>query len=138
MAEVLPTIELFEGVFESLDNVSLRRNPKTGLRSAVLTFRTLHSLSRFQSFTSRFSKALKLTDREGALLLIPSSTKIIFGGDDGDDLERIDFTVEIEADEHWERFMRFMQRYAEANGMGYGDRTPQRPAQEDPLPLARE
>ncbi|MFM7909650.1 MAG: photosystem II reaction center protein Psb28, partial [Microcystis sp.] len=25
-------------------------------------------------------------------------------------------------DEHWERFMRFMNRYAAANGMGYQDK----------------
>lgn len=137
MAETSPGIELFEGIAESLENVSLRRNPKTGLRSAVLSFRTLNSLSRFQSFTSRFSKALKLTDSEGELLLIPSSTKIIFGGDDGDDLERIDFTVDIEQDHHWDRFMRFMQRYAEANGMGYGDRSTHPASDGDqPLPLA--
>jgi photosystem II Psb28-2 protein len=137
MTEINPSIELFDGIFESLENVSLRRNPRTGLRSAVLSFRTLNSLSRFQSFTSRFSQALKLMDSEGELLLIPASTKIIFGGDDGDDLERIDFTVEVETDEHWDRFMRFMQRYAEANGMGYGDRTPPAPpAGDKPLPLA--
>jgi photosystem II Psb28-2 protein len=29
---------------------------------------------------------------------------------------------EIEQESHWERFVRFMNRYAEANGMEYGER----------------
>ncbi|MGF1676496.1 MAG: photosystem II reaction center protein Psb28, partial [Rivularia sp. (in: cyanobacteria)] len=28
---------------------------------------------------------------------------------------------EIEQDDHWDRFMRFMHRYADANGMAYED-----------------
>jgi photosystem II Psb28-2 protein len=28
---------------------------------------------------------------------------------------------EIDLEDYWERFMRFMNRYAEANGMAYGE-----------------
>jgi photosystem II Psb28-2 protein len=31
----------------------------------------------------------------------------------------MDCAVEIEQEDHWERFMRFMNRYAQANGMEY-------------------
>ncbi len=119
---ISPRIELFDGLFEELDDVSLRRERSTGLRSAKLTFLALKALERFRSFTSGFAKALRLTDSEGVLLLEPSSTRVIFGGDDGDELRGVEFVVEIEQDDHWERFLRFMQRYAAANGMAYGDR----------------
>jgi len=64
---------------------------------------------------------LRLTDEEGGITVIPNSTKFIFGGDEGDEIQRVECGFEI-TDEHWERFMRFMNRYAAANGMGYEDK----------------
>ncbi|MEM9906284.1 MAG: photosystem II reaction center protein Psb28 [Cyanobacteria bacterium P01_D01_bin.44] len=116
-----PTIEFFEGIPETLSNVSLRQNRSTGVRSIVMMFDTLESIEQFNSFRKRFSNALRLTDSEGVIEVQPSGVKFIFGGPEGDDLMRVDCTVELDRDDHWERLMRFLQSYADANGMAYGE-----------------
>ena len=121
MTDFIPLIEFFEGVPEDLSDVSLRRNRTTGVRSVLMVFETLHSIERFRSYTNRFAKALLLTDAEGKIEIEPSSIKFIFGGADGDDLERVECRFDIDQEAHWERFMRFMHRYAEANEMSYGE-----------------
>ncbi|MFB2920427.1 MULTISPECIES: photosystem II reaction center protein Psb28 [Aerosakkonema] len=122
MTAQVPSIEFFEGISEELSNVSLRRNRSTGVRSVLMTFAHLKSLERFNSFTKKFSKALLLIDTEGRISVEPSSVKFIFGGPEGDELDRVECVFEIEREDHWERFMRFMNRYAEANGMAYGEK----------------
>ena len=77
------------------------------------------ALERFNSFRQRFSKALSLTDSEGTISVEPESLRFIYGGPEGDDLQRVECTFAIDQDDHWDRFMRFMERYAEANGMAY-------------------
>jgi photosystem II Psb28-2 protein len=121
MTSPTPSIEFFEGVTEALSNVSLRRNQRTGVRTVVLTFEKLKALDRFNSYTKRFANALRLTDTEGVISVEPTSVQFIFAGDEGDDLQRVECKLEIDRDDHWERLMRFMNRYAEANGMAYGE-----------------
>ncbi|AFY67182.1 photosystem II reaction center protein Psb28 [Geitlerinema sp. PCC 7407] len=121
MTTSLPSVEFFEGISEEISNVSLRRNRNTGARSVLLSFEKLRCIERFNSYRKRFSNALLLTDSEGQITVEPSSVQFIFGGPEGDDLERVDCKFEIEREEHWERFRRFMDRYAEANGMAYGE-----------------
>lgn len=119
MTNVEPSIEFFVGISEELSNVSLRRSKETGIRNVLLIFENLKSLEKFQSFTQQTYGDLRLIDSEGEISVKPSSLRIIWGGDEGDDLKRVECGFEIEQDDHWERFMRFMNRYAEANGMGY-------------------
>jgi photosystem II Psb28-2 protein len=45
--------------------------------------------------------------------------KFIFGGDEGDEIQRVECGFELGEPEHWDRFTRFMNRYAESNGMGF-------------------
>lgn len=116
-----PSIQFFEGLSEELSNVSLRRNRSSGVRSVLMSFNSLQAIEKFQSYTKRFASALLLIDEEGRISVEPSSVKFIFGGPEGDDLKRVDCEFEIQRQEHWERFMRFMHRYAEANDMAYGD-----------------
>ena len=124
MTDVMPSIQFFEGISEELSDVSLRRNRSTGARSILLIFKSLRSIERFRSYTNRFAKALLLTDDEGQISIEPASVKFIFGGPEGDDLQQVECRLEIDRDDHWERFMRFMHRYAEANGMAYGEASP--------------
>jgi photosystem II Psb28-2 protein len=121
MASATPIVQFFEGVPESISNVSLRQDKATGDRTVLLTFERMEAIEQFQSFRSEFSKALKMIDEEGIITIEPSGIRFIFGGPEGDDLERVECTLEIDRDDHWERFMRFMHRYAEANGMAYGE-----------------
>ncbi len=122
MTTSVPTIEFFDGIFEDLSDVSLRRNRNTGDRSIILKFEQLNSIKEMNSYRKRFANALRLRDSEGEIQVIPSSVQVVFGGADGDDLQRVECKIELDQDAHWERFMRFLQRYAEANGMEYGER----------------
>jgi photosystem II Psb28-2 protein len=126
MASETPTVEFFDGIPEEISNVSLRRDQATGDRTVLLLFERLQAIEEFQSFRSRFSRALKLTDSEGVITIEPSGVKFIFGGPEGDDLQQVQCTLAIDRDDHWERFMRFMHRYADANGMAYGEPDQQR------------
>ena len=62
-----------------------------------------------------------LTNEEGVITVAPSSMQIVFGGAEGDELQKVECQFEIEQEDHWERFMRFMERYAEANDMAYSE-----------------
>lgn len=121
MVAEAPTVEFFDGITEAISNVSLRRDRATGDRLVLLTFERLQAIEQFQSFRSRFSKALRLTDSEGVITIEPTGVKFIFGGPEGDDLKQVECTLAIDREDHWERFMRFMHRYADANGLAYGE-----------------
>lgn len=121
MTATNPTIQFFEGLPEELSNVSLRRSKTSGVRSVVMIFNTLKAIERFNSFRKKFSNSMQLTDEEGVISVEPSGVQFIFSGPEGDDLERVECKFEIQQEDHWERFMRFMHRYAEANGMGYSE-----------------
>lgn len=126
MTTLIPSIQFFDGVPEALDDVSLRRNRSTGIRSVLMTFKQLQSINQFNSFRYRFSGCMKLIDDEGEISVEPTSVKFYFKGDDGDDFDRLECRFDLDLDDHWERFLRFMHRYAEANGMEYGE-PPQMP-----------
>lgn len=91
------------------------------MRSVLMSFDSLKAIEKFQSYTKRFANALLLIDEEGQISVEPSSVKFIFSGPEGDDLKRVDCEFDIEQQDHWDRFMRFMHRYAEANDMAYDD-----------------
>jgi len=122
MSDIAPSIEFFVGIQEDLSNVSLRRNQSTGVRSVLMIFNSLKALDKLKSFTERSRGNLRLADSEGEITVIPSSIKFIYGGEEGEDLQRVECSFELEQEDHWERFMRFMNRYAEANNMGYSDK----------------
>jgi photosystem II Psb28-2 protein len=121
MTAQTPSIQFFEGISEELSNVSLRRNRNSGIRSVLMTFNSLKALEKFNSFTKRSSNSMLLTDEEGAISVEPSSVQIRFGGAEGDELQRVECQFEIEQEDHWERFMRFMHRYAQVNDMAYSE-----------------
>jgi photosystem II Psb28-2 protein len=122
MTSTTPSIQFFAGIFEELSNISLRREVRTGKRVVVMIFEKLQALESFNSFTKPSLNSLLLTDEEGEISVTPSGTKFIFGGDEGDELLRVECKFEVEQDDHWERVMRFLHRYAEANGMEYAQK----------------
>jgi photosystem II Psb28-2 protein len=125
MASQTPVVQFYEGIPETISDVRLRQNTSTGDRSALLIFEKMEAIEQFKSFRNEFSKALKMTDEEGVITIEPSGVKFIFGGPEGDDLIRVECILDIDRQDHWERFMRFMHRYAEANDMAYGENPPQ-------------
>lgn len=121
VADPTPRIEFFRGITEEFSNVSLQKDPRTGLKSVEMTFAKFNALDRFQSFTSGFSGVVSLIDEEGDIAVTPSSCRIVFGGDEGEDLRGVVCRFEIANADHWERFMRFMHRYADEHGFAYGE-----------------
>ena len=121
MSEIKPSIEFFQGVFEELSNIRLRRGKETGIRNVLLFFRQLNALDILKSYTKHATGTLRLVDSEGEINVTPSSVKIRYGGDEGEDLMGVECQIDIDRDDHWERLMRFLHRYAEANGMAYQD-----------------
>ncbi|MBD2104622.1 photosystem II reaction center protein Psb28 [Leptolyngbya sp. FACHB-261] len=117
-------IQFFSGLNEELSGVSLRRSNRTGERTVLMTFEKLQALERLNSFTHASTNTMRLLDVEGEIEVEPSSVQFRFGGEEGDQLQRMDCRFEI-SDEHWDRFMRFMNRYAEANGLSYRGSTPE-------------
>ena len=123
MTNITPSIEFFVGLSEELSNVSLRRNQSTGVFSVLMFFENLKAIEKFQSFTTRTYGDLRLIDEEGTISITPSKMKFIFGGmGEEEELRRVECGFEIEHEEHWDRFMRFMNRYAEANGMEFSQK----------------
>lgn len=122
MSSTVPSIEFFQGVAEELSGVSLRRNKNTGVRNVLMVFDSLNALQKFNSFTKGSAQTLSLIDSEGEISVTPNSLKMIFGGDEGNELKQVKCTFEIASDSHWSRFTRFMDRYAEANGMEFGQK----------------
>lgn len=116
-----PTIEFLDGLYETLSDVRLRYNKSTGVRNVLLIFSEFKAAAITNSFNLNKSSSsqLRLTDDEGVISIEPNGVNLVFGGEEGDDLKRVECTVEIPRDDHWERFMRFMNRYASANGMMY-------------------
>jgi len=121
MATQIPCIQIFAGVPEELSGVSLKRGKTSGKRSAILMFEKLASLENFRSYWKRSANVVHLIDEEGEMLVEPTGVKLFYGGPEGEDLQRVECKLEIDQDDHWERFMRFMNRYAEANDMVYGE-----------------
>lgn len=115
-------IEFFEGVPEELLNVSLRQKKDTAAKVVLMTFAPLKATEITKSFTGRSHGKLHLIDSEGDINIEPSSFKLVYGGEEGDELKRVECSFEIEREDHWERFMRFMKRYAEAHGFSYEDK----------------
>jgi photosystem II Psb28-2 protein len=121
MTSQTPSIQFFEGISEQLSNVSLRRNRNSGVRSVLMTFDSLKALEKFNSFTKGAANSMILADEEGAISVTPSSVQFLFRGPEGDELKRVECKFEIEREDHWERFMRFMNRYAEVNELAYSE-----------------
>jgi len=121
MAAQSPSIEFFSGISEELSGVSLRRGRFSNTRTVLMTFEQLKALERFNSFTRKSSNSMRLLDSEGEITVSPSSVQFIFAGPEGDELQRMECKFEIEREDHWQRFLRFMNRYAEANGLDYSD-----------------
>ncbi len=121
MSAIAPSIEFFQGVSEDLSNVSLRRDLNTGAKLVVMIFEKLKATEQLNSFTKNSANNLRLVDEEGEISVAPNKTRFLLGGPEGDEIQQFECEFEIAQDEHWDRFMRFMNRYAEANGMRYGE-----------------
>ncbi|NER82351.1 MAG: photosystem II reaction center protein Psb28 [Leptolyngbya sp. SIO1D8] len=119
MAKLIPCIQIIRNIPEKLSSVSLGRDSLTENYVAVLRFQTIASLAHFLCFKRQSANALYLIDDEGEISIASSDIKMLYGGPEEKDPKRIECKLEIEQEDLWERFMRFIYRYAESNGLTY-------------------
>ncbi|MBD2189232.1 photosystem II reaction center protein Psb28 [Pseudanabaena mucicola] len=117
MNSITPSIEFFAGIPEELSDVRLRRDRKTGENSVKMTFVNIKAVQGANSFAKASFNDIRLVDSEGVISIEPRSSKL-FWKDKGDDeeLAKIEIVFDVSSTAHWDRFMRFMERYSAANG----------------------
>ena len=120
MAVPIPCVQIFKDIPEKVSSVSLGQNLSTGNHVAVMRFQTLPSLAHFLCLRRRSSSVLHLIDLEGEIFIEPS-IKMFYGGPEGEDLRSVECKFEIDRDDRWKRFMRFIHRYTEANTLTDGE-----------------
>lgn len=121
MTTQIPRVQIFKDVPEEVSGVSLGRDPSRGIHVALMRFQALASLEHFLSFRKSSANVMHLIDTEGEITIKPSGIKLFYGGPEKEDLKGIECKLEIDRDDHWERFLRFMHRYAEANELAFGE-----------------
>ncbi|MEL7504619.1 MAG: photosystem II reaction center protein Psb28 [Cyanobacteria bacterium J06554_6] len=119
MVDQVPYIQIFKDLPEELSHVSLRHDPSTGTHVAVMRFQSPTSIENFLAFRRSSVNAIHLIDSEGEILVEPAGVRMYYSGPEGEDLKGFECKVEIDRSDHWDRFMRFMHRYAEAHGMAH-------------------
>ncbi|AFY73137.1 photosystem II reaction center protein Psb28 [Synechococcus sp. PCC 7502] len=106
-------IQLTRGIDEDVSDVRLTRAKDGSNGTATFIFKD-------PKCTNEANKALTditgmfMTDEEGELVTRNVNAKFINGKPAG-----IEAVYIIDSPQAWDRFMRFMNRYAEANGMGF-------------------
>ena len=102
-------IELTPGIAEIPTNVRVMRSKDGSRGSAVFIFE--------EPETDMFEvPGMSMTDEEGELVTRDVRVKFADGK-----FRAIEAIYNMPSTEDWERFLRFMERFAEANDMGMGE-----------------
>ncbi len=112
------SVQFIQGLEETITEISLRKIKQTGMRVVVLVFERMQAMENMRSFTAG-SDSLWLRDEEGELQVFPKGMKFYFKNDD--DLARVECSFEVHSDDLFARVMRFLERYAAANGFEFGN-----------------
>lgn len=110
-----PCVHLFKDLPEKVSSISIRRDLMTHTNVAVLRFQTLASLAHFSGRTKGSGPVLHLLDTEGDMLIRPTCIKLVYHQSEGAGLKSVECELEVNKDNHGERLMRFLQRYASAH-----------------------
>ncbi|MGK7901857.1 MAG: photosystem II reaction center protein Psb28 [Hormoscilla sp.] len=113
------SVQFIDGLDEEIGGISLRKRRNDKTKIVVLAFDRLRAIEQFRSLTQKID-ALLLRDEEGEIRVIPSGIKFIFEKED--ELSKAFCTFEVDSKSAFERVMRFLNRYAEANGFEFRDR----------------
>lgn len=112
----VPCVQILKDVSEKVSSVSLSQDLSTGAYIIVMRFQHLASLAHFLCARRRSNNVLHLTDSEGKILVRPS-INMIYEGSQEQYLRSVECKFEIYQDKLWKRFIRFVDRYAEANSL---------------------
>ncbi|NJP10921.1 MAG: photosystem II reaction center protein Psb28 [Leptolyngbyaceae cyanobacterium RU_5_1] len=105
-------IQFVKGINEEVvPDVRLTRSRDGSSGMAVFTFQNPKALS---EASSEGITGMYLIDDEGEIVSREVKAKFINGRP-----EAIEATHLMKSEEEWDRFMRFMERYADENGLGF-------------------
>ena len=110
------SVQFIEGFDEEIKEVSLRKRRSSETKIVVLIFDRLQATESLRSFTNKINQ-LWLKDEEGEIQVTPSGIKFLSA--DETDFSRVECSFEVESEENFARVMRFLHRYAEANGFEF-------------------
>jgi photosystem II protein len=106
------TIQLARGVNEEASDVRLTRSKDGSISTATFIFNEPACMEEGQ--INNEVTGMFMIDEEGELVTRTVNAKFINGKPAG-----IEAIYKMRGENEWERFMRFMNRYAEANGMDF-------------------
>jgi photosystem II 13kDa protein len=104
------TIQLARGFGEQADDVKITRS-KDGLTSVAVFFFETPKCMTEEAGGAEIS-GMYMIDEEGEIVTRNVNAMFVNGRPAG-----VKATYKMESEYDWERFLRFMERYAEANGM---------------------
>lgn len=104
-------IQLAIGIDEEASDVKITRSKDGDTSVAVFFFDAPNCMTGANAATNEIL-GMYMIDEEGEIITRNVNAKFINGKSAG-----IEAIYKIEGDRNWQRFLRFMNRYAEANGM---------------------
>ncbi len=107
-------IQLARDVDEEATDVKITRSRDGATSTATFFFAEPTCMSEKNQGTNSPILGMFMIDDEGELVTRNVNAKFINGRPAG-----IEAIYKMDGEFEWERFMRFMNRYAEANGMGF-------------------
>jgi photosystem II protein len=107
-------IQLARGTDEQVDDVRVTRNKDGSISVATFSFFEPNCMVQGEAQGFQEITGLFLIDDEGEITCRNVSAKYANGS-----LVRVEAVHKMEGAAEWERFLRFMERYAESNGMDF-------------------
>lgn len=106
-------IQLSRGINEEATDVKLTRSRDGSVSVATFIFEQPNCWNPDSPETGQIT-GMYMLDEEGELSTRNVSAKYLNGK-----LTRVEAIYKMNGEAQWQRFLRFMERYAEANGMGF-------------------
>ncbi|MBD2105215.1 photosystem II reaction center protein Psb28 [Leptolyngbya sp. FACHB-261] len=109
----MASIQFARGVDEEVTNVRLTRS-KDGLRGTATFFFEKPRVMNDADVDNRDITGMWMIDDEGELVTRTVNAKFVNGQPAG-----VEAIYRMDGSDEWERFMRFMERYAASNDLGF-------------------
>jgi photosystem II 13kDa protein len=107
-------IELARSIEEEATDVKITRSKDGATSTATFYFAEPTCMNEENQTSNNPILGMFMIDEEGELVTRNVNAKFINGKSAG-----VEAIYKMDGELEWERFMRFMNRYAEANGMGF-------------------
>lgn len=111
-------IELARNIYEEATDVKITRSKDGATSTATFYFAEPTCMSDENQTSNNPILGMFMVDEEGELVTRNVNAKFINGRSAG-----IEAIYKMDGESEWERFMRFMNRYAESNGMGFSKKS---------------